>query len=169
MTLDVLESLGIDEATLSNAAISIARESQKEKNGLTARLAIDLREIEYDFIKRGAGRSSMVRTYCNKRRNEYDAAVAALLDDLQFKLSYLGDAANGGNGGADIPYSYPYNPDYSLDEANRYYVVRDYYMQISDPVVRYELFRNDPLAPGYMGRFYATLHDRLLMYAEDAS
>ncbi|MBP5242627.1 MAG: hypothetical protein J6Z36_02940, partial [Clostridia bacterium] len=118
-------------------------------------------KIYYALLKNGVVRSSMLDTEYAKAEAEYQTSFADVLDDMIFRLGYL--QANG-QGGANTDYSYPSNPDYSLSVTERYYVVRDYYMQMSDPNVRFALFQTDPIAHDYLGQFYATLYDRLRNY-----
>lgn len=161
MELDILDEIGLKEEDLSASAISVARDAQEKKNQLTARLAADKQKVYYDLLKRGMLRSSVAEDACGELERIYEEEVAAIADDLQFRIEYL----QGGDG-SGTEYSYPDNPDYSLDAAERYYVVSDYYMAMTDAKVRYALFQADPVAPDYLGQFYNTLYERLRSYAE---
>ena len=137
------------------------REAQDKKNSLLAKLSEKKRKIYYELLKNGVLRSSMLNTEYAKAEAEYQVAFANALDDMIFRLGYLRTNGQGEN----TDYSYPNNPDYSLSAAERYYVVRDYYMQMSDASVRFALFQADTLAYDYLGQFYSTLYDRLRNYA----
>lgn len=161
MELDILELIDIEESELSKSALSIARDTQEKKNELAVRLEEDKQKVYYDLLKQGILRSSMLTDAQAELQSVYDAEVAALADDLLFRIEYL----EGGDG-SNTEYSYPDNPDYSLDASERYYVVRDYYMAMTDAKVRYALFQADPIAADYLGQFYNTLYERLRSYAE---
>lgn len=165
MTLDILESLGKSEEELSASAISFVRTAQKKKNALTEKLEKDRQAAYYTLLKNGVLRSSMLQNVYDELQVEYDAAVELVVDELKFQIEFLGGSANAPDDGA-TQYNYPYNPDYSLDAAGRYYAVYNYYMAMTDPQVRFALFQADTLAPSYLGEFYSTLYDRLQSYAE---
>lgn len=165
MVFDILEELGVSENDLSNAALSFVRSSQKKKDELTARLAEDKSAIYYKLTKNGVLRSSVLEEAYEKLQSTYDASVESIVDNLRFQINFLGDGAT--VGGEPAEYAYPYNPDYSLDYAGRYYAVYNYYMSMTDAKVRYALFQADTLACDYLGDFYATLYDRLRIYAEE--
>ncbi len=162
MVLDILQDLGLTESELSASALSFVRDAQEKKNELTAKLAEDKQNVYYDLLAKGMLRSSMLEDRCAELQSAYEADVAAVVDDLQFQIDFLGADAEAGEG--DEEYAYPYNPDYSLDAAERYYVVYNYYMSMTDANVRFALFQADTVAPSYLGEFYATLYDRLRSY-----
>ena len=165
MVLDILEDLELNESDLSASAISFARDAQAKKNELTQKLAEDKEEVYYKLLKNGMLRSSVLSDAYARLEDTYEAEVDALGDELGFQIDFLGPA--GGAGGEDEEYSYPYNPDYSLDAAGRYYAVYNYYMTMTDPDVRFALFQADTLAPSYVAEFYATLYDRLYSYVKN--
>ena len=61
----------------------------------------------------------------------------------------------------------PYPVDYSLSEAERFVVVKGYYMDAYDDAQeRYDHFKRDSVAKAYLGELYPTLHDTLLSYIQ---
>jgi hypothetical protein len=94
---------------------------------------------------------------------KYNEDVDELREELEFELRYF-NVSNEASG----EYSYPNNPDYSLSSADRYYVVYNYYMTMTDPSVRFALFQADELAADYLSNFYATLYDRLRSYVRSS-
>ncbi len=164
MVLDILEDIGVNESTISAAARSFARTAQKKKNKLKEKLEEEKQAAYYRLLKQGILRSSVLDSIYEKLQARYTAEAQQIADDLKFQIGFLGDDAIAGDGSGQ--YKYPYNPDYSLDYAGRYYAVYNYYMAMTDAKVRFALFQADTLAPNYLGDFYATLYDRLKSYAD---
>lgn len=163
MTLDILNDLEWEEDELSMAALSFVRQAQSKKDALTAEKEQKKEETRYLFLKNGTLRSSMYQQVLDKLEQAYTREVNALKDQLTFQIKFLGDGATPPE--ESQTYNYPYNPDYSLDSAGRYYAVYNYYMTMTDAQVRFALFQADTVAPGYLGEFYSTLYDRLQNYA----
>ena len=90
--------------------------------------------------------------------------IAAVKDDLDYQLAY---EALGSEGDENGPYRYPENPNYNLTASQRFLVVRNYYMNVTDdPDARLQAFAMDTLAQSYLGEFYATLYSLLASYCE---
>lgn len=164
MSYDILEGTDVEEENLSKAALSFVREAQSKKDSLAKALEKDKETLFYTLTKNGMARSSVYADGCAALDAEYAAAVAKVKDDLSFQIDFLG----GGAAAGDEEYCYPYNPDYSLDYAGRYYAVYNYYMSMTDAKVRFALFQADTLAQSYLGDFYATLYEKLRIYAEQS-
>ena len=166
MTLDILDYLDLKEEDLSLSALSFVRTAQEKKDALDVKLKEDKEKAYYKLLKNGVLRSSMFDSMYGNLQNTYNQALSLLVDDLDFQLKFLGDNAGAGGDGEEQAYNYPYNPDYSLDSAGRYYAVYNYYMTMTDAKIRFALFQADKLAPDYLGEFYSTLYDRLKSYAD---
>lgn len=167
MILDILDNLNIHESDLSLSALSFVRKAQEKKDKLTAKVEEDKAKAKYDCLEKGILRSSMLQQVYARLDEEYNQAVEQIIDNLLFELDFLGDAGVGGGSGDSQEYAYPYNPNYNLDSAGRYYAVYNYYMAMTDPAIRFALFQADTLAPDYLGEFYGTLYARLRSYAEE--
>lgn len=160
MVYDILDDVGLSQENLSASAMSFVWNAQVKKNSLLKQLEENKRKAYYKLNANGVLRSSMLQSAYEKLEADCAASIETVKDELLFRVKQL-------EGGAPSEeYSYPYNPDYTLDASQRYYVVYDYYMAMSDPAVRFALFQADTLAPDYLGVFYATLYDRLRSYAE---
>lgn len=159
MVLDILDYLGVMEADLSVYELSFVRDLQKKKNDITAKYEADQEALLRILWKNGTLRSSIQSSRTNELTEKYNAEIDQLIDDLDFKLHFF-QVTNEASGA----YSYPENPDYTLSAADRYYIVYNYYMTMSDPTVRFALFQADELAPDYLGNFYATLYEKLRSY-----
>lgn len=159
MEYDILDDVGLSAEALSASAMSFVWNAQVKKNALLKQLETSKREIFYKLNENGVLRSSMLQSAYEKLENDYAVSLQSVTDELLFRIGQL----EGGEPSEE--YAYPYNPDYSLDASERYYVVYNYYMEMSDASVRFALFQADTLAPDYLGTFYSTLYDRLRSYA----
>jgi hypothetical protein len=161
MTLDILKELGIGEGSLSVYELSIVRTLQAKKNALDEDYEEDQKSVERKYYKHRTIRSTAREKELKELEEKYNRSVDEIIDELKFQLRYF-DVSNEASG----EYSYPNNPNYSLSAADRYYVVYNYYMKMSDPNVRFALFQADSLAPDYLSNFYATLYNRLRSYVQ---
>lgn len=160
MDLTILMEIEVDESSLSNYQISLARKAQKKMNDLMAEYDKKMEDRIEELFGVGLGRSSVYQNEVDRLNMEFAEKEEQLKDDLLYELDYLGASSEEGSD----EYSYPDNPDYSLSSADRYRVVKEYYMSMSDPDVRFALFQADTLAPDYLGSFYATLYELLRSY-----
>ncbi len=56
--------------------------------------------------------------------------------------------------------------DYTLSYNERYRIVRDYYLSITDPAERMALYSADDTARKYLGSYYASLYNVLYSYSK---
>jgi hypothetical protein len=161
MTLDILAEVGIEEDDLSVYELTFVRELQTKKNERDEEYDEAVKEVERKYYKNRTMRSSTRLKELEELQEKYNEDVEEIVDELKFQLRYF-NVSNEAAGG----YSYPNNPDYSLAAADRYYVVYNYYMTMTDPSVRFALFQADELAANYLSNFYATLYDRLRSYVK---
>ena len=97
---------------------------------------------------------------------EADYQTAILADNLIYNMSLnepSGDGDIGGDGGDE---GAGYIVDYSLSYNDRYVIVRDYYMAISDPNERMALYSQDDVAKKYLSSYYGTLYNVLYAYSQ---
>lgn len=102
--------------------------------------------------------------YAQKRaelEREFDFKTESIAEQLRYNLSL----------------SEPYDPDDNDDEAGyivdytlsyneRYRIVRDYYLSITDPAERMALYSADDTARKYLGSYYASLYNVLYSYSK---
>lgn len=158
-TYDILEDLGVTEEELTEAEMSFVFDAQLAKNKRLKKLKEEKESTYYKFHRHGILRSSALEAAYKKAEEDCAADCEAILTELTVRIRTLrgGDVSEG--------FRYPDNPDYSLDAPQRYYVVYDYYMEMTNPAVRFSLFQADTLAKEYLGIYYSTLYDRLRNYA----
>lgn len=159
MTLDILTGTGYKESELSVYQLSFVRSSQERKNNRIRKYNEQLVELRRKYAKHGTLRSNVYTAEKNALQTQYTADLEQIKDDMLFKLKYLAVSDS-----ASSDYSYPTNLDYTLAAADRYYVVYNYYMTMTDPSVRFALYQADNTAKNYLGSLYATLYDKLRSY-----
>ena len=154
MKIDIITYTDAQYAKLSQEQILKVEETQIKKNNLDRKLAEDMAEEKNRLVKRGIFLSRIWELYCARLQEQYEEEVTALRESLLFYLRFSSRPDS------SKEESSPYPLDYSLDMEARFYVVRDYYLETySDPVVRFDKFREDTVAPVYLGEYYAPLHD----------
>ncbi len=162
MTIDIIDLNDPKYADLSPVQLAMVRAAQVRKNKLEQQSAADAEEVLGMFIANNTVRSAEYGYRLNALGNSLRKDIEALREDLEYQLAY---EALGSEGNENGPYRYPENPNYNLTPSQRFLVVRNYYMEITDdPVARLEAFRGDTLARAYLGEFYQTLYDLLASY-----
>ena len=162
MTIDIIDLTDPDYADLNAVQLAMVRAAQVKKDKIVAEADDAVRELFYLLLKNDNARS-YVRTKEEARiRAQADAEIEAVREDLLYQLAYESIGSEGNEYG---PYRYPENPNYNLTYAQRFLVVRNYYMQVeSNPTARLEAFGMDSLARSYLGEFYQTLYEQLASY-----
>ena len=162
MIIDIVDLTDPEYSDLNAVQVAMVREAQQKKNKILARAEEE--KTEYLSLL-GAGDMAGNSFYApRKARVDADAQaeIAAVKEDLDFQLAY---EALGSEGDDNGPYRYPENPNYNLVPSQRFLVVRNYYMRLTDdPEARLAAFAADSLARSYLGEFYATLYDMLAAY-----
>ncbi len=163
MVIDIIDYTNEQYALLTVEQLVEVRAAQDKKNRLQAKLNADLKAMEADLVQKGMFLSSVLATEAARLTQAYEAEVAALRESLLFYLRFYNDPQ------AAPDESAPYVLDYSLSDDERYYQVRDYYLETyEDAVERFEVFEKDMVAPRYLTQFYGTLYDYLRILAEQA-
>lgn len=162
MTIDIIDLNDPQYSDLSSLQLAMVRAAQVKKNEIVAAAEEEKRSLMYLMLSHNTARS-MSRVYegeqIDARMNE---KIAAVRDDLLYQLAY---EALGSEGNEYGPYRYPQNPNLSLTPAQRFLVVRNYYMEnVSDPKARLDAYAMDTLARSYLGEYYQTLYELLASY-----
>ena len=101
---------------------------------------------------------------CDELDEEYEQKVAVLKDNLIYNMSLNVPTGDDGDTGGGDDSDVGYIVDYSLSYLDRYQIVRNYYMSISDPAERIALYTADTTAKDYLGQYYNTLYNVLSQY-----
>lgn len=137
------------------------RSAQLKKNELVKKADDELEMYRAAVLGAGMKESSLIAQkskYINDRL-AYDTAIIA--DNLLYNIALNEPTPD--NPTEDLPDGYVV--DYSLKFAERYVVVRNYYMKISNPQERLTLYLADETAKSYLSGYYYTLKEVLQMYA----
>lgn len=162
MTIDIIDLTDPEYSDLSPVQLAMVRAAQTKKDKILEETKQEKRKLFYLMLSRNFARST-TRAYEEERLDaEAEDKIEAVREDLKYQLAY---EALGSEGGENGPYRYPENPNYTLTPAQRFLVVRGYYMEVtSDPEARLQAYAMDTLARSYLGEFYQTLYELLASY-----
>ena len=162
MTIDIVDLTDEKYADLNAVQMAMVRAAQVKKNEIVAEADEEKASIQRQLVANNFARS-YVQVMANARINTAQyKAIEALKEDLDYQLAY---ESLGSEGNEQGPYRYPENPNYNLTPSQRFLVVREYYMSVTDdPDARLLAYTVDSLARTYLGEYYATLYDLLASY-----
>lgn len=162
MTIDIVDLTDEKYADLNAVQMAMVRAAQVKKNEIVAEADEEKASIQRQLVANNFARS-YVQVMANARINTAQyKAIEALKEDLNYQLAY---ESLGSEGNEQGPYRYPENPNYNLTPSQRFLVVREYYMSVTDdPDARLQAYTVDSLARTYLGEYYATLYDLLASY-----
>lgn len=162
MIIDIVDLTDPEYSDLNAVQVAMVREAQQKKNKILARAEEGKTEYLSLLVAGDMARNSFYALTKARVDADAQAEIAAVKEDLDFQLAY---EALGSEGDDNGPYRYPENPNYNLVPSQRFLVVRNYYMRLTDdPEARLAAFAADSLARSYLGEFYATLYDMLAAY-----
>lgn len=162
MIIDIVDLTDPEYSDLNAVQVAMVREAQQKKNKILARAEEEKTEYLSLLVAGDMARNSFYALTKARVEADAQAEIAAVKEDLDFQLAY---EALGSEGDDNGPYRYPENPNYNLVPSQRFLVVRNYYMRLTDdPEARLAAFAADSLARSYLGEFYATLYDMLAAY-----
>lgn len=114
----------------------------------------------------GMKNSTLIEDKDRELRDELGYQTALLADNLIYNMS-LNEPSNGGDiGGDGGDEEAGYIVDYTLTYNERYIIVRDYYLAITDPDERMALYAADETAKKYLSSYYTTLYNVLATYSK---
>lgn len=162
MVIDIIDPTDEEFQNLSNLQNAMIRAAQAKKNDILAKAEEDKEKIALKMLGNNVLRSSAFWAACEKIDAEAEADVDVVREDLLHQLAYDSYFSDGDEHGV---YRYPENPNYNLNPSERFLVVRDYYMNVTqDPQARLDAYAMDSLARSYLGEFYQTLYELLASY-----
>ncbi len=162
MTIDIIDLTQPEYSDLSPVQLSMVRVAQGKKNKIVAEAEEKMREFVYGLVANHTYESSIYTKGSEEIAAKLNADVETVREDLLYQLAY---EAIGTEGDENGPYRYPENPNYNLPVSQRFLVVRQYYMEVTDdPDARVRAYAMDTLARTYLGEYYQTLYDLLASY-----
>ncbi|MBE5740122.1 MAG: hypothetical protein E7349_04625 [Clostridiales bacterium] len=157
MVIDIISYTDAQFAALTEEQLLQVKSAQLKKNRLTAKLQTDLQKEKHRLIENGTYLSTMWQKIQSQLRSVYEQEVANIRDALLFYLRFAAKPEDSETG--DVPYTV----DYSLSDVERFNIVKTYYeATYSDGVERFAAFKEDKIAPQYLGELYAPLYDYFL-------
>ncbi len=166
MTYDILDMEEEDILALSVVQTKLLRTAQKNKNELAHQLEEDKQAFYNIVVANGTLNSGIYEAKCAQLEAEYEREVEILKEQLIYNLSLNEPTTDDelGDSGLGEDESTGYIVDYSLSYVERYTIVKNYYMAISDPNERMTLYASDTTAMAYLGQYYNTLYNLLAQY-----
>lgn len=162
MAIDIIDLTDPQFSDLSPVQLAMVRAAQAKKDKLILEKEQEKKMLFYMMLSNNVVRSSVRECEEMRLDSETEAQIEIVRNDLLYQLAYEALGSEGNDLG---PYRYPENPNYSLTPAQRFLVVRNYYMAVTDNAqTRYQMYMGDTLARTYLGEFYQTLAELLLSY-----
>ena len=153
MKFDIIPITDTGVSMLNQTQLELLRTAQKKKNELVHKAQSELDEFSEKLLANGTHCSSLY----GQKKDALDAEVNYLCEVIAEQLNY--DLQKYATPEGQDPDDVGYRVDYSLSYAERYAIVRDYYLSISDMQERLRRWQNDKVAPDYLGSYYQTLYD----------
>ena len=159
MVYDIINITGTELAALTTVQTKLLRTAQQKKNELYRKAEKELKAFRAFAYTSGMKNSSLIE-------DEAEYQTAILADNLIYNMS-LNEPPSGGEGGDEGgDESAGYIVDYTLSYNERYVIVRDFYLAISDPDERMALYAADETAKKYLASYYSTLYNVLATYSK---
>lgn len=156
MQFDIIHLTEKELQSLTVAKMRLLRTAQRKRDEIKRKAAEDYKK----FCKKAQGAGMKNSTLLADKKAALDAEVnyksAILAEDLEYNMS----VSSVSNTDADCPYLV----DYSLSYNERYAIVRDYYLAITDRAERMRLYSADEVAKKYLGAYYEPLYNVLATY-----
>ncbi len=155
MEIDIIDYQPEQYAALSNEALEKIRAAQQRKDALTLAFEKKLAKEKQKMMDNGSFLSNIWVRLQAEMTTEHEAEVQVVRENLLFYLHYADADKEYDEGGSS---TIPYPVDYALTEMERVVVVRDYYLSAyTDAEARFNAFKEDTFAKGYLGESYAAL------------
>lgn len=156
MQYDVIEISEEELSQLSTIQIRLLRTAQQKKDEMCRNAERDKQLFYRIALTNGIFNSSIVAAKNKEIDDELYMQLKILKDNLIYNMT-LSEPSGGDDLGEDPDVGYIV--DYSLSYNERFIIVRDYYLKISDPVERLNLYRADETARKYLSTYYTALYD----------
>lgn len=165
MEFDIINISSEEVNALSVVQMKLLRTAQQRKNELLRKAESELKLFRTVVFGDNMKNSTLIEQKEAELQKETDVQIAVLADNLIYNMALneptTGDEL-GGDGGDEAA---GYIVDYSLSYAERYVIVRDYYLAIEDADERMVLYEADDVAKQYLSGYYSTLYNVLATYS----
>lgn len=161
MVYDVVEITDEELSKFTAVQMQLLRTAQKSKDELVHKtekeLALFKKLVYTDEMKE----SSLLAQKQAELQAEYEYQLAIIVEQYEYGMQlsepYIPSNPEAGKVG--------YMVDYSLPYTDRYNIVKEYYLAITDPTERMNLYTNDEVAKDYLSSYYKTLFNVLSSYS----
>ncbi len=166
MQFDIIDITEDRLKELSVVQMKMLRTAQQKKDELVRKFEKELNMFRAVVFTSGMKNSTLIEDKDRELRDELGYQTALLADNLIYNMS-LNEPSNGGDiGGDGGDEEAGYIVDYTLTYNERYIIVRDYYLAITDPDERMALYAADETAKKYLSSYYTTLYNVLATYSK---
>ena len=166
MQFDIIDITEDRLKELSVVQMKMLRTAQQKKDELVRKFEKELNLFRAVVFTSGMKNSTLIEDKDRELRDELGYQTALLADNLIYNMS-LNEPSNGGDiGGDGGDEEAGYIVDYTLTYNERYIIVRDYYLAITDPDERMALYAADETAKKYLSSYYTTLYNVLATYSK---
>lgn len=162
MTFDVVEITDEELAEFTAVQMQLLRTAQKNKNELLHKMEKELALFKKLVYTDGMKESSLLEQKKAELQAEYEYQLAIIVEQYEYGMTlsepYIPENPEAGSVG--------YLVDYTLPYSDRYNIVREYYLAISDPTERMTLYAADEVAKDYLSSYYKPLYNVLYSYSK---
>ena len=162
MTFDVVEVTEEELGSFTAVQMQLLRTAQKSKNELLHKMQKELALFKKLVYTDDMKESSLLAQKEAELQAEYEYQLAIIVEQYEYGMQlsepYIPENPEVANVG--------YLVDYTLPYAERYNIVREYYLAISDPTERMALYSADDVAKNYLSSYYRTLYNVLYSYSK---
>lgn len=159
MIFDIIDITEKEVEKYETIKLKLLRTAQQKKDELRHKMETTLKEYKRMTYTNGTENSDIYEAYKKELEEEFEYQVEILREQLLFNLTLREPTADGETGNNQNIYDYVYVVDYELSYVERYIIVRDYYLSISDYDERIALYQKDTVAMDYLGIYYNALFD----------
>ena len=163
MIFDIISITQTELDKLSVKQLKLLRDAQTRKDELIHNSEKDLQKFKDKLWAAGMKDSTLLKDKTAAVKKEIRYLSAILADNLIFNMNAIEQSKNDGSD-SDGSTQTGYLVDYSLSYNERYIIVRNYYLAISDVTLRMKLYSADEVAKKYLGSYYQTLYNVLGTY-----
>lgn len=163
MIFDIISITEAELETLSVKQLKLLRDAQRSKDELVYNSEKELEKFRDKVWAAGMKDSTLLKDKKMAIGKEVKYKCAILADNLIFNMNAIEASKDSGSSGGGSTET-GYLVDYSLSYNERYIIVRNYYLAISDVNLRMKQYSADEVAKKYLGSYYVTLYNVLATY-----
>lgn len=161
MKFDVVRVSDDELKNFTAVQMQLLRTAQKSKDELVHKMEKELALFKKLVYTDEMSESSLYEQKKTELQAELDYQLAIIVEQYKYGME-LSEPIIPSNPDAS---KVGYLVDYSLPYTDRYSIVKEYYLSITDPSERMNLYANDAVAKDYLSSYYRTLFNVLYSYS----